>query len=180
MHVDNVPIKTEFAKKSLVVYLDENISWKIHINIVSTKINKSIGILYRTRHILNKVLHTQHYFSFIKCYLNYANIAWASANKSKLQALYHHQKHAARIIISKDKFYSAKSLFEQINGTTVYETNIFQTLCFMYLCKNENMQSIFKHTYTLKPVNKYTTRSKNVLLKPLCKKNFAKFKLNYR
>ena len=32
----------------------------------------------------------------------------------------------------------------------------------------------------LKPVCKYTTRSKNILLKPLCKKNFAKFKLSYR
>ena len=41
----------------------------------------------------------------------------------------------------------------------------------MYLCKNGNTPSIFKHIYTLKPVNKYTTRSKNILFKPLCKKN---------
>ena len=58
--------------------------------------------------------------------------------------------------------------------------NIFQTLCFMCLCKNGNTPSIFKHIYTLKPINKYTTRSKNILLKPLCKKNFAKFKLSHR
>ena len=50
----------------------------------------------------------------------------------------------------------------------------------MYLCKNGNTPSIFKQIYTLKPINKYTTRSKNVLLKPLSKKNFAKFKLSYR
>ena len=48
MHIDNVPIKEEFATKFLGVYLDENISWKNHINIVSTKVYKSIGILYRT------------------------------------------------------------------------------------------------------------------------------------
>ena len=63
---------------------------------------------------------------------------------------------------------------------TVYEMNIFQTLCFMYLCQNGNTPSIFKHIYALKPFNKYTTRSKNILLKPLCKKNFAKLKLTYR
>ena len=50
----------------------------------------------------------------------------------------------------------------------------------MYFCKNGNTPSIFKHIYTLNPINKYTTRSKNVLYKPLCKKNFAKFKLSYR
>ena len=36
------------------------------------------------------------------------------------------------------------------------------------------------HRYTLKPINKYTIRPKNILFKPLCKKNFAKFKLSYR
>ena len=49
----------------------------------------------------------------------------------------------------------------------------------MYLCKNGNASSIFKHMYMLRPINKYTTRSKNVLSKPLCKKNFATFKLSY-
>ena len=50
----------------------------------------------------------------------------------------------------------------------------------MKFCKNGNTASIFKHIYTLKPINKYTARSKNILFKPLCKKNFAKFKLSYR
>ena len=48
----------------------------------------------------------------------------------------------------------------------------------MYLCKNGNTPSTFKHIYN-KPINNYTTRSENILLKPLCKKNFAKFKLSY-
>ena len=159
-----------------------------HINIVSTKVCKSIGILYRTRCILSKFLRKQLYFSFINFYLNYANIAWASTNKSKLQVLYRHQKHAGRIINFKDKFTSAKPLLEQINAMAVYEMNIFQTLCFKYLCKNGNTPSIFKHIYTLTPINKYTTKSKNkyttksknILFKPLCKKNFVKFKLSYR
>ena len=132
----------------------------------------SFKFTYRTRCILSKFLHKQLYFSFINCYLNYANITWASTNKSKLQVLYRHQEHAARIINFKDKFTSAKPLLEQINAMTVYEMNIFQTLCFMYLCKNGNTPSIFKHIYTLKPINKYTPRSKNILFKPLCKKNF--------
>ena len=38
---------------------------------------------------------------------------------SKLQALYRHQKHAARIINFKDKFTSAKPLLEQINAMAV-------------------------------------------------------------
>ena len=48
----------------------------------------------------------------------------------------------------------------------------------MYLCRNGNTPSTFKHIYN-KPINEYTTRTENILLKPLCKKNFAQFKLSY-
>ena len=109
---------------------------------LSKKVCKSIGTLYRTHCILSKFLRKQLYFSFINCYLNYANIAWASTNKSTLQALYRYQKHAARIINFKDKFASAKPLLEQINAMTMYEMNIFLTLCFMYLCKTRRAPSI--------------------------------------
>ena len=53
---------------------------------------------------------------------------------------------------------------------TVYEMNIFQTLCFMYFCKSGNTPSIFKHIYTLRPYNKYTTKSKDALFNPFCQK----------
>ena len=95
--------------------------------------------------------------------------------KRKLQAINCHMKHAVRIINFNGKFAFAKPLLEQVNAMTVHEMDIFQTLCFMYLCENGRTPSIFKLIYTLKPIKKYTIRSKNMLFKPLCKKNFAKF-----
>ena len=103
---------------------------------------KSIRILYSTQYIL-QYLWKQLSFSLINCYLNYANIGWTSTNKSKLQALYRH--HAARIINFKDKFASAKPLLEQVNAMIVQEMNIFQTSCFMRLCKRGSTPSISKH-----------------------------------
>ena len=164
LHIDNVPVKREFVTKFFGVYLDKNISWKHHMNIVSRKVCKNIGILNRTRCILSKFLRKQLYFSMINCYLHYPNMAWASTNKSKLQALYHYQKHATRIINFKDKFTCVKPLLEQINAMTVYEMNIFQTVCFMYLYKNGNTPSIFKYIYTLKSINKYTARLLTILI----------------
>ena len=150
LHIDNVPIKIEFVTKFFGVYLDEGISWKHHIDNISTKVCKSIEILFRTRYVLSKFLWKELYVSFKNCYLNYAIIEWTSTNKSKLQALYRHQKHAARILHFKDKFTSPKPLLEQISAMTVYEMNTFQTLGFMYLCRHGNTPSILKHIYTLK------------------------------
>ena len=59
LHIDNIPIKKEFITNFLGLYLNENISWKHHINIVSTKVCRSIGILYRTCYILKKFLPKQ-------------------------------------------------------------------------------------------------------------------------
>ena len=47
LHIGNVPYKREFATKFLKLYLDKNISWKHHINILSTKVCKSIGKFYK-------------------------------------------------------------------------------------------------------------------------------------
>ena len=117
--------------KFLGVYIDENLSWKYHIENVCNKVSKSIGILYKSRHVLNKQLLKQLYFAFIHSYLNYGNIAWASTSKSKLSSLYRHQKHAMRVIYDKDRFTHAKPLFKNAKVLTVYEINIFQTLCLM-------------------------------------------------
>ena len=110
MDIDNVPVKREFVTKFHRVCLGENISWKHHINIVSRKVCKSIGILYRTRCMLSNSLRKQLCFSSVNCYLNYANIAWVSTNKSKLEALYYYQKHASKIMNFKYKLTSAKPL----------------------------------------------------------------------
>ena len=143
----------------LGVCLDENISRKYQINIASTKVCKSTGILFRTRWILGKFLRKQLYFCFINSYLNYTNITWVSTNKTKLETLHLHQKHEPNIINFKLKLTSTKTLLRQINAMTIYEMIIFQTLYFMYLCKNGNTPSIFKYIYTLKTISKYTARS---------------------
>ena len=44
----------------------------------------------------------------------------------------------------KDKFTSAKPLHEQINVVTVYEMNIFQTLCFIIFVKMEAHRQFLK------------------------------------
>ena len=46
---DGISLEGEKVTKILVVFVDENGIWKIRINTVSTKISKSIRILYGAR-----------------------------------------------------------------------------------------------------------------------------------
>ena len=125
-------IKGEHLTTFLGVFIDENVSWKQHIDIISSKISKSIGILYKSRDVLSKQCLNQLYFSFIHSYVNYANIAWVSTSKSKPERLYRCQKHAVRVIYHKDRYTRASPLLNDMKALNVFKLNIFNILCFVY------------------------------------------------
>ena len=114
--IEDIHIKREHVTKFLGVFIDENLSWKQHIEILSSKISKSIGILYKSRDVLNKQCLKQLYFH---SYVNYADIAWVSTSKSKLERLYRCQKHAACVIYHKDRYTHASPLLNDMKALNV-------------------------------------------------------------
>ena len=96
MTFNNIEIKRENSIKFLGVIIDENLTWKSHIEVVENKISKNIGVLYKASDLLDfKKLKI--YFFFIQVYISYANIVWASTFKTKLHRILEKRKHAARI-----------------------------------------------------------------------------------
>ena len=47
VQLENIHIKRDNVTKLLGVFIDENLVWKQHTDIVRCKISKSIGILYK-------------------------------------------------------------------------------------------------------------------------------------
>ena len=62
LFINGITLKRETVTKFLGVFIDENVTWKPHINTISTKISKSIGILYRGRLIISRKQLNQLYF----------------------------------------------------------------------------------------------------------------------
>ena len=61
------------------------------------------------------------YVFFIHSYINYANIAWASTNKTKLTKLFEKQKQAAPIIFNQDRFTHASPFLKTLNALNVFK-----------------------------------------------------------
>ena len=130
MILNNIEIKRENSVKFLGIIIDENLTWKNHIEVVENKISKNIGVLYRACHLLDfKNL------PFIQIYISYANIAWASTFKTKLQGILKKQKHAARITSHADRFDHSRPLLKEMKALNVYLINLIQTLKFMHKTK---------------------------------------------
>ena len=85
--LDNKNIKREYSMKFLGVLLDDCLSWRNHIQMIENKISKNVGILYKSKFLLDQKSLKSIYFSFIHVYINYANIAWSSTNPSKLRKI---------------------------------------------------------------------------------------------
>ena len=111
-------------------------------------------------------------FSFIHSYVNYANIAWASTSKSKLERLYHCQKHAARVTYHRDRYTHASPLLNDMKAffqKPVFKLNIFNILCFMYKCKQNLSPPVFRNIFTHITKTKYALRNEHSFQEPLCR-----------
>ena len=147
LYIDAYKIKRVYFTKFLGVMLDENLTWKKHIELIESKMSKNIGILYKAKFLLNKTCLKNIYFSFIQSYLIYANIAWASTNQTKLKKIYSKQKHASRIIFQEGRYTHARPLMKTLNALNIYQINIFQTLVFMFKLKNNMAPKVFQNQF---------------------------------
>ena len=78
----------------LGIMLDENLSWKSHIEMVGNKISKVTGILYRLKNVFPENVLFVLYNSLIVSYINYGLLLWGT-HSHKLELL---QKRALRFM----------------------------------------------------------------------------------
>ena len=178
--INNHNILRQRVNKFLGILIHENLTWEDHIRYVNKKVSKSIGLLYKTRPILNRNSLTQLYFSFINSYLTYGNIVWGSTYKTHLKILHKKQKHASRIIFNENKFSHAEPLLINMNALNIYKLNIYLTACFMYKSNSlRNTPKVFNSAFEVNN-NKYKTRMCGKLTLPFWKTVLEKKAISYR
>ena len=104
--------------------IDSNLTWKPHIDYISKKIAKNIGIVIKARHIFEKNTLLTLYYSFIFPYLNYCIQLWGSTYKTHLKKIEILQKKVIRIIAGVNKRVHSKPIFNDLCVLTV--SNVFE------------------------------------------------------
>ena len=78
LFINDVKIKSEIQIKNSLkfvgVMIDENLTWKTHVELVENKISKSAGILFKASRSLNSKTLRSIYFALVYPCVNYANI----------------------------------------------------------------------------------------------------------
>ena len=71
--IDNERIGETCKTKFLGVIIDNKLTWKDHINYISGKMARGIGVIIKARNYLNKDTLLSLYYSFIYPYVTYCN-----------------------------------------------------------------------------------------------------------
>ena len=132
LRIDNEHICQTKLSKFLGVYIDCKLNWKTHINYVSGKIARGIGILVKARQIFNDECLKKLYYAFVYLYLDYCNHIWGNTYKTSLSNLQILQNRSICIITGSPPWTSNDLLYKKHGMLNLKNINIFLMGRFMY------------------------------------------------
>ena len=185
LNIAGSPINQVSTTKFLGMYIDEKLNWSAHINYISSKLAKSIGILKKVHKILDTETLIQLYYTIVYPYFTYCHLIWAKAPMTYLSRLIGLQKKAIRIISNSQFRAHTDPLFKQLSILKL--TDLFSYFCTIFIYKyNKKLlpnQFISNFRLDLSPIqHNYSTRSADNLLcnYPKCRTSLRQSTLKYQ
>ena len=112
----------------LGVILDENISWKKHVAMITNKRSKISGALHRLKHIYHQNILETIYKSLFFPHIKYGLLLWGKNLDSAAKI----QKNAIRKITSSNFIAHSDPLLKELRLLNVYDMHDLKIVKFMY------------------------------------------------
>ena len=161
----------------LGITVDKNLTWKPHVQKVSKKLSKTVGILSRLKNELPQDILLIIYNSLFLSHINYGLLCWGS----KIKEIEKIHKKAIRII-SKSKYNShTEPLFKKLKLLKAPDIVKLQLYKFCYRLQNELlpaffMEGIFTRASSIHQRNLRTTHTYRL---PRIKHEYARNSIGY-
>ena len=167
--------------KFLGIYIDEELSWKYHINHIASKISKMTGIMAKARHHLTSKTLLTSYHTMTYPYLNYCNNIWGRTYPTRLLSIFKTQKKIVGIMTFSNYNDDTKPLFRSLKILNIYQLNTYLTAVFMYSYYHDKLPALFNNFFiTNEALHSYNTRSMSQIHIEFNRTNYGKFSRRYR
>ena len=172
--LDKTKLKRVDKTKFLGVTIDENLSWKNHIDGITKTISRNIGMINKLKFIIPERILRTLYCTLVLLYINYGILIWGKACKAYLEKIHKLQKWAVRIISNSHYRSHSAPLFQKHDILTVYDSYNLELGVFMYKYFNGLLPMSFNAFFTkLSDIHNYDTRNKSNCNPTRNKKVFA-------
>ena len=148
--------------KFLGVYVDNNLSWDVHIDNLSTKLSKQCYMLYSLRHSVNFFTLKTIYYAYFHSLLHYGIIFWGRSTKS-IQ-IFKLQKRAIRTMMMLTRRTSCKQYFKDTGILPFPCIYIYEILVHVKLNLHKFLKNTDIHNYDTRNNSKFCTLSHNTTL----------------
>ena len=160
---NNVILETSVTK-FLGIHIDKNLTFKHHINEISIKLSKTIGLLFKLNKFLPHNILKIIYQSIFQPYLNYGIEAWHATVKNHTNRIFILQKKAIRAINNLDYNEHTNEYFISNHLLKLENQFELQTLIYMYKSINLNFdEEVGSRLNQLAGVHDHNTQSCNKL-----------------
>ena len=124
--------------------LDKNLSWKLHIDQLCSKLASACFILRTLSSLETQQNMMVVYFSYFQSVMTYGVIFWGnSTDRNKVFKL---QKRAIRLITNSSNRTSCRRLFKEL-GILPVQSQYILSLALFVVKKHGNIYAKFRHTY---------------------------------
>ena len=166
--------------KFLGVMIDSELSWKNHIDYISSKISKNIGLLSKARSMFSTETLTSLYYSFVYPYITYCIHVWGSTFQTHLNKMVVLQKRIIRIIAGVNRRTSSKPIFDSLGILPIQKVFEYNISLFMYKFHHGQLPSIFDIFARNSDVHYHYTRQNELLHLPMPRKEYVKRSFRYQ
>ena len=156
----------------LGIVLNEHLNWKPHIDKISNKISRSIGILNKNKHFIPLQSKLHIYSSLILSYLNFGILTWGY----KCDRIVKLQKKAVRIISLKKYNAHSEPILKELKLLNVTDILKLQQLKFYYKYKHGILPQYLQDMpfYANSVTHEHNTRQHSNIRQPQVNHEYAK------
>ena len=102
-------------EKDPEVLVSHNLSWNNHVDLISSKVQRVLNLLYRTcKDIIDISTKKLLYIAWVRSRLEYASVVWSPHTKRNINNLEQVQRRATRFILGRD--YSEHEGLRKLNS----------------------------------------------------------------
>ena len=158
--VDSEPVRQVTSTKTLGLILDENLTWKNHIEVISKKVSSGIGALKRVRGLMDRETAIKVYKGFIEPYFSYCAPVWYGIGVTLSDRLQKLQNRAARVITQSTYDISSRDLLNELQWNSLSINRDKQKAIFMFKTLNGLTPQYLEEMFSSR-IGHYTLRDSN-------------------
>ena len=132
----------------LGVKRDEHLTWKPHIDGVSTKLNKANGMLSKIRHFVDQITLKAIYHAVFESCLYYSSLVWAQSFNST-KRLFISQKKVLRLMFFLRREADIKPLIKDFNILKFHDKIALENTIFIHKSLKHQLPQPFDNWFGL-------------------------------